>query len=132
MTLKDLLVVKAPLKTLSEKHFINFTVSRNLAWLIKAVNAECDFLAAETDKLVDTYAEKDEQGNPITLKDGSIKLKDMEAKMAFDREYANLLLVDVSDKIKKVTISEADFKSSDDLLTPLEMAMLDSLIDWVD
>ena len=130
MKLSEVLAVREPLNKLSQLHFSNFRVVRSLANLIKSVNNEVDFFNESFKKLVDSYAEKDECGNPVIVKNGNIKLKDEEAKAAFDKEYADLLNLDVSDNVHKITIYESDFKSPDDILTPIEMMNLDPVIDW--
>lgn len=130
MKLNEVLAGREPLRKLSEKHFTNFKVVRAIAGLIKEVDYEFDFFNAAFKKLVDEYSEKDEHGNPVVVQNGNIKLKDEEAKKSFDKEYADLLSLDVSDRLHKITILETDFKTTEDFLTPAEMMALDAVINW--
>lgn len=130
MKLNEVLAGREPLHKLSEKHFTNFKVARAIAGLTKEVEEETNFFNAEFKKLVDAYSEKDENGNPVVVQNGNIKLKDEEAKKAFDKEYAELLSLDVSDRVHKITVLETDFKTQDDFLTPAEMMTLDAVINW--
>ncbi len=132
MKLKNILGARDALKKLSEKHFVNFKVVRAIADLIKAINTELEFFETESEKLIKLYAELDENGQPKMLPNGLCQLKSPEDKAAFDKEYAELLNLDISDRIHPVAISEADFKTTTDLLTPLEMLALDELIEWKD
>ena len=132
MKLNEVLAAREPLNKLSQKHFSNFKVVRNISELVKSVNNEFDFFNTEFKKLIDTYAEKDEHGNPVIVQNGNIKLKDEEAKLAFDKEYKELLDLDVSDRVKVITIKETDFKTSEEFLTPGEMMALDPIINWGD
>ena len=130
MKLKELLNIREPLKQLSEKHFINFKTVRAIADLIKAINVELEFFEIESNKLVKLYAELNDFGEPKVLPNGNLQLKTPEDKVAFNKEYDNLLNLDISDKIKTITISESDFKSAAELPTPLEMSALDCIIKW--
>ena len=132
MKLNEVLAAREPLNKLSQKHFSNFKVVRNISELVKSVNNEFDFFNTEFKKLIDAYAEKDEHGNPVIVQNGNIKLKDEEAKLAFDKEYKELLDLDVSDRVKVITIKETDFKTSEEFLTPGEMMALDCIINWGD
>ena len=87
---------------------------------------------AEMQKLINIYAEKGEDGNPVILENGNIKLIDQEAKNNFDKEYKDLSETDVSDNVHKVNLCESDFRDPADLPTPAEMMALESVINWVD
>ncbi len=131
MKLKDLLEANEPLKRLSEKRFASYKKMRELVKLRKAVEQEVEFYAVEEQKAIASYAEKDESGTPVFLNDGRLRLKDMEAKIAFEKEIATLRETDV-DGITPISLSEADFRSADDLPTVDDMIALEGIIIFED
>ena len=131
MKLNDILVANEPLKRLSEKRFSSYKKMRELAKLRKAVEQELDFYAAEERKAVNAYAEVDEGGSPIFLSDGRLRLKDMEAKIAFEKEIATLRETEV-DGIVPIALCERDFRSSDDIPTVDDMIALEGIIIFED
>lgn len=131
MKLNDILAAREPLKRLSEKRFASYKKMRELVKLRKAVEQEFDFYYAEEKKAVSNYAEHDENGAPIFLDDGRLRLKDYASKQAFEKEIATLRDTEV-DGIERITLSEADFRTSADLPTPDEMIALEAFIDFED
>lgn len=129
MKLIELLQAQTPLKRLTEKNFNNYKVLRELAKLRKAVESEVEFYTEQERKAVELYAYKDDKGQPIILENGRIKLKDIEAKQAFDEEITKLRALEV-DGITKVVVEEKDFRSSADYPTPDEMLALECVIDF--
>lgn len=129
MKLIELLQAQTPLKRLTEKNFNNYKVLRELAKLRKAVESEVEFYTEQERKAVEVYADKDDKGQPIILENGRIKLKDIEAKQAFDEELTKLRALEV-DGITKVVVGEDDFRSSADYPTPDEMLALECVIDF--
>jgi len=90
-----------------------------------------EFYAAEEKKAISLYAETDDGGNPLFLDDGRLRLKDMEAKVAFEKEITTLRETDV-DGIEPITLSESDFRSADDLPTVDDMIALEGVIIFED
>ena len=131
MKLKELLEANEPLKRLSEKRFASYKKMRELVRLRKTVEQEMEFYAGEEKKAVNTYGELDEHGSPIFLDDGRLRLKDMEAKVAFEKEITTLRETDV-DGIEPITLSESDFRSADDLPTVDDMIALEGVIIFED
>lgn len=131
MKLITIVGAKEALTRLTEKHFTNFKVARKLVALRKAVDAEVEFYAEEEKKAVDLYAEKDENGNPVFLGEGRLKLKNNEAKLAFESEVKKLLDTEVDD-IEPVLLRESDFRSADDLPTPGDMIALEGFVIFED
>ena len=131
MKLNDILVANEALKRLSEKRFSSYAKMRELVKLRKAVEQEVDFYAKEETKAVNAYAEVDEGGSPIFLSDGRLRLKDMEAKIAFEKEIATLRETEV-DGIVPIALCERDFRSSDDIPTVDDMIALESVIIFED
>ncbi len=131
MKLNDILVANEALKRLSEKRFSSYAKMRELVKLRKAVEQEVDFYAKEETKAVNAYAEVDEGGSPIFLSDGRLRLKDMEAKIAFEKEIATLRETEV-DGIVPITLCERDFRSADDIPTVDDMIALEGVIIFED
>lgn len=129
MKVIELLQAQTPLKRLTEKNFNNYKVLRELAKLRKAVEAEVEFYTEQERKAVELYADKDDKGQPVILGNGRIKLKNIEAKQAFDEELTKLRALEV-DGITKVVVGEGDFRSSADYPTPDEMLALECVIDF--
>ena len=131
MKLNDILVANEALKRLSEKRFSSYAKMRELVKLRKAVEQEVDFYAKEEKKAVNAYTEVDEGGSPIFLSDGRLRLKDMEAKIAFEKEIATLRETEV-DGILPITLCERDFRSPDDIPTVDDMIALEGVIIFED
>ena len=131
MKLNDILVANEALKRLSEKRFSSYAKMRELVKLRKAVEQEVDFYAKEETKAVNAYAEVDEGGSPIFLSDGRLRLTDMEAKIAFEKEIATLRETEV-DGIVPITLCERDFRSADDIPTVDDMIALEGVIIFED
>lgn len=131
MKLITIVGAKEALTRLTEKHFTNFKVARKLVALRKAVDAEVEFYAEEEKKAVDLYAEKDENGNPVFLGEGRLKLKNNEAKLAFESEVKKLLDTEVDD-IEAVLLRESDFRAAEDLPSPGDMIALEGFVIFED
>lgn len=131
MKLIEVLNALIPLRALTEARFTSYKKSRELAILRKNVEFEVDFYAKEEKKIVDTYAEKNESGEPIILEGGRIKLKSVEAKTAFDKEITDLRNTEV-DEITKVELKESDFADTSKIPTPYELIALESVIEFLE
>lgn len=131
MKLKDILVANEPLKRLCDKRLANYKKMRELAKLFRAVKQEVEFYFVEEKKAVDIYAELDKNGTPIFLEDGRLRLKDMESKIAFEKEIEKLRDTEV-DGIEPIILCERDFRSEDDLPTVSEMLALEPLVVFED
>ena len=131
MKLRNLLEANEPLKRLSERRLASYKKMRELVKLRKSVEQEVDFYATEEKKAISLYAETDEGGSPLFLDDGRLRLKDMEAKVAFENEITTLRETEV-DGIEPITLSESDFRSADDLPTVDDMIALEGVIVFED
>ena len=131
MKLNELLTANAPLKRLSEKRFASYRKMRELVKLGKAVEGEIDFYLSEEQKAIKTYAELDGNGSPIFLADGRLRLKDMEAKIAFENEISALRETDV-EGISPITLCESDFRTTEDIPTVDDMIALEGVIIFED
>ena len=131
MKLKFIVEAKDARVRLTEKRFTDYKKLREIVKLRKAVEAEFEFYCEQERKAVDTYGEKSEKGTPAFLPDGRLKLKDAEAKAAFEKEIATLLETEVDD-FTIITIKESDFLSADDLPTPGDMLLLENVINFAD
>ena len=131
MKLKTLIEANEPLKRLTDKRFASYKKMRELVRLRKALEQEIDFYAAEEKKAVNVYAETDDKGTPLFLPDGRLRLRDAEAKIAFETEIEALLNTEI-DGISPVTLTEKDFLSSEDLPTASDMIALEAIIEFED
>ena len=131
MKLKTLIEANEPLKRLTDKRFASYKKMRELVKLRKALEQEIDFYAAEEKKAVNVYAETDDKGTPLFLPDGRLRLRDAEAKVAFETEIEALLNTEI-DGISPVTLTEKDFLSSEDLPTASDMIALEAIIEFED
>jgi len=131
MKLKNILEANLPLKRLSEKRLASYKKMRELVKLRKAVEQEVEFYATEEAKCVDAYAEKGSKGNPLFLEDGRLRLKDADAKVAFEKEISALRETDI-DGITPITLSETDFLDALDFPTTNEMIALECIINFED
>ncbi len=131
MKLIEVLNALIPLRALTEARFTSFKKSRELALVRKKVEFEGDFYAKEEKKIVEAYAEKNEAGEPIVLEGGRIKLKDIESKIAFDKEITDLRNTEVDD-ITKVELKESDFADTSKIPTPYELIALEAVIEFLE
>lgn len=132
MKITDILAASDTLKKLVNVRFSSYKATRSITILVKQCDEEIKLYMAEMQKLINIYAEKDKDGNPVVLENGSIKLIDQEAKNNFDKEFKDLSETDVSDTVHKINLSESDFRDPADLPTPAEMMALEGVVNWVD
>lgn len=131
MKLKTIIATKSALERLAEKRFSDYKKLREIVKLRKAVEAEFDFYVTQEKKAIETYAEKKSDGSPVFLEDGRIKLKDAQAKTAFETEITRLQETEVDD-IQSLVLSESDFLTASDLPTPSDMLALEGIIEFED
>lgn len=131
MKLKTIIETKPALERLTGKRFNDYKTLREIVKLRKLVEAEFDFYVEQEKKAVDAYAEKNKDGTPVFLEDGRIKLKDAQAKIAFEAELLRLQETEI-DEFKPISLSEKDFLSPEDLPTPSDMLILESIITFED
>lgn len=131
MTIKNILDIKDTVKKLLNVHFTSFKVVRNLTKTVKRFDEEIDIYTSQLQKLIDDYAEKDENGNIVTSEKGDVKIK-KEFIGDFNKAYSEMLNVEVFEDFEKIDISEKDFLYSKDLPTVSEMLVLSSIINWID
>ena len=131
MKLKFIVEAKDAIVRLTEKRFTDYKKLREIVKLRKAVEAEFEFYCDQEKKAVETYGEMSDKGTPAFLPDGRLKLKNAEAKEAFETEIKKLLDTEVGD-FKIITIKESDFLTADDLPTPSDMLLLENIIDFAD
>lgn len=131
MKLKNIIETKPALERLTAKRFKDYKKLREIVKLRKQVESEFDFYVEQEKKAIDTYAEKKKDGTPVFLDDGRIKLKDTEAKTAFEDEMLSLQNTEI-DEFKPICLSESDFLSAEDLPTPSDMLILENIITFED
>lgn len=131
MKLITVVQAKEALKRLTEKRFADFKVARKLVALRKQVETETDFYIEQEKLAVETYAEKTEDGTPVFLADGRVKLKDTTAKAAFEADIKKLMETEV-DTIAPLTIKEKDFQSDSEIPSPSDMIALEGIVNFAE
>lgn len=131
MKLNDLLSANDALNRLAEKRLSSYKKMRDFVKLCKVVEQEVAFYASEEKKAVDAYAQVDDNGSPIFLGDGRIRLKDATSKQAFEKEISALRDTEIDD-IEPLFLSENDFRSIDDLPTANDMMALEGIVIFED
>lgn len=129
MKLITILQGRDALAKLTETPFTSYKTLRELVRLKKRVDEEYEFYSTQEKRAVDTYADKTEDGQLIFVEGGRLKLKDAQAKLAFDAELTKLNETEIED-IPAVTIRESDFKSAADFPTAAEMLLLSAFINF--
>lgn len=112
------------------QRFINpveFAISYPLAKNLIAFEQELKVLNAERQKLIDKFAEKDEEGKVVMLSPVSVKIKD-ELLEEFNKEYSAFLEREVELYISTISIEEAK-KSSEAKFTIAEQVLLDFMFE---
>lgn len=129
MTYGNILTAHEVLGNLTAKRFTSFKVARQLVALRKKVDEEFDFYASEEKKLLDLYAKKNENGDPIVTEENRIQLKDEASAKAFLQKIAELRNSPV-EGIEPVVLREGDFCEAQALPTPDEMIALEGFIEF--
>ena len=129
MTYANILSARVALGNLTAKRFMSFKVARQLVALRKKVDEEFDFYASEEKKLLDLYAKKNENGDPIVTEENRIQLKDEASAKAFLQKIAELRNSPV-EGIEPVVLYEGDFCEVQALPTPDEMIALEGFIEF--
>ena len=131
MKLKKIIEAKEAVERLSNKKITDYRKAREIVKLRKAVMAEFDFYCEEEKKAIELYAEKTEEGTPAFLEDGRLKLKDADAKEAFEAQISALLET-VVDGVHPIMLAETHFRSTTDIPTPEDMIALEGIVDFAD
>ena len=129
MTYENILIAHEALGNLTAKRFTSFKVARQLVALRKKVDEEFDFYASEEKKLLDLYAKKNENGDPMITEENRIQLKDAASAKAFLQKIAELRNSPV-EGIEPVVLYERDFCEVQALPTPDEMIALEGFIEF--
>ena len=129
MKLIEILQGRDALTRLTDTHFKSYKLIRELALLKKRADEEFAFYTEQEKRIVNAYADRDEKGQIIFLDGGRVKLKDAEAKAAFESEVGKLNDTEIDD-MPVVTILESDFATASDFPTATEMLLLSELVDF--
>lgn len=127
MTINDILAAKESLAKLNAVKFNSFETTLKVYKLNTAVNAVIDVAVREQNKIIDIYAKKDEQGNPI-IEQGSYTFPNEENQTKCITEINKLRNSEITD-ISKVTISLEHISLAKDITTQ-DLLQLECLIDW--
>lgn len=124
------LLQSAPLyNKLLQTNFTSFKPPRNLMIQKKKIDNELSIYLELEKKLIDKYAKKDDNGQPIVGEDGIIEFDSEDNKAEYIREIIELKNTTI-DNFEKVTIYEDNFRNANDIPSPNEMLALEEVIDW--
>ena len=124
------LLQSAPLyNKLLQTNFTSFKLARNLLIQKKKIDNELSIYLELEKKLIDKYAKKDDNGQPIVGEDGIIEFDSEDNKAEYIREIIELKNTTI-DNFEKVTIFEDNFRNANDIPSPNEMLALEEVIDW--
>jgi hypothetical protein len=101
---------------------IAYGLSKNL----KTIDREVEILNVSRQKLIDEFAERDENGKIVMLSEIEIKLKE-ETRDEFNDKFKEFLEMDVEFDVFTISINQ--FTAADIKLTPAEMTVLDFIFD---
>ena len=130
MLIYNYLLQSAPLyNKLLQTNFTSFKLARNLLIQKKKIDNELSIYLELEKKLIDKYAKKDDNGQPIVGEDGIIEFDSEDNKAEYIREIIELKNTTI-DNFEKVTIFEDNFRNANDIPSPNEMLALEEVIDW--
>jgi sulfatase maturation enzyme AslB (radical SAM superfamily) len=98
-------------------------ISYKLAKNIKEIDDTLKVFNDEKQKLINKYAEKDENEANKIAEDGTVNIVD---SIGWNKDYKELIDIEVELKIDKINIDE--FAKTDIKITPAELNLIDYLI----
>lgn len=128
ITLKDIINVENVFKKLIKMHFVNYKISLKIALAYKDIDEKVKFYTDEEAKLVEDYAEKDDNGKVKLFGDNQIHFKNPEDSIKFHEGITSLqnTKVEIFDKF---SIDISDFKGDSCDLTPVDILILNDFIE---
>ncbi|WP_300386703.1 hypothetical protein [Clostridium sp.] len=102
---------------------LSVKVSYKLAKNIKEIDKELKLVDEEKQRLINKYAEKDEEGKNKINENGTVNIVDIEN---WNKDYKELLEIETDLKIDKISIE--DLAKSDFKITPRELTLIEYLI----
>lgn len=106
-TMSNILDLNALYPKIKDKKF-SIKTSYKFSKLFKAVSGEYDYYTNEVRNIVNRYAERDEDGNPISTKDGTGVQIARESVSIAQKELNELLSIEVEIPDITFTIEELD------------------------
>lgn len=129
MKINDILIAKESLTKLNKAKFNDFSLVYKIYKLTKQVNNVLDLVQEEQQKILETYAQKDANGN-VVIENNQYKFENTEARSKFIEEIEKLRNSEAED-IVKIDISVKDVQSAMDF-SSAELLVLDPIINWID
>lgn len=129
--LGEVLAVYAIFETLTHKHYTNFGLSFKIAKAAKELASHRDFYVGEERKIIETYAEKDKDGQVKIIDGNRIGFKDQKDAMSFNKEINELANTEV-DIFEPFELKLSDFRNGDMDLTPSDILALEGFVTFVD
>lgn len=109
-------------KDFAKYKFKTYTKSREIYELYKRIEKEYEYYIFEEQKMIETYAKKDENGLP-QIDSGKISFDTMENAQKYKNEINNLSELEI--EIKPIRVTETDLC---DIPTPEMMVALDEIV----
>ena len=129
--LSEILAVSAIFEALTHKHYTNFSLSFKIARAAKELASQKDFYIGEERKIIELYAQKDENGQVKIVNGNQISFKDQEDALKFNKDINDLANTEV-DIFEPLEIKMSDFKEGEMDLTPNDLITLDGFVVFVD
>ena len=96
--------------------------------IYKIFEDEYKFFVQEEIKLVNEFAEKDEQGKPNVYKDGTVKFDNIESKNKYEAKLSELGALKSDIQIKPIVLTEVDI--GEQIISPEIMGKLEGIISF--
>ena len=109
------------------KFRLPFAKAAGVFRVCKALDSVREFYAEEERKLLDRYAQKDENGNPRLTEKGQVLFDSYTDRDAYCSAVSELCEADCGVEITPVTLTEADF--GDQLIIPAMLDELDGIVE---
>lgn len=130
-TLAQIMAVSPIFDKLAEKHYTNFSLSFKIAKAAKELESHKDFYIKEERKIIETYAEKDDNGQVKIVEGNRISFKDQKAAMGFNKEINDLANTEV-DIFEPLELHLSDFGPGDMTFTPKDIIALEDFVKFID
>lgn len=105
-----------------------YSTARDVHKMHKTIEAEYKFFAEEEAKLINEYAEKDENGKPKVTPDGRVTFETLKNRNAYAEKLAELGKTDVKIEIPFISISAAEI--GEQLIAPETIEALEEFIEF--
>ena len=128
MTLQDILNSKQSLIKINSIKFSDFKIALKLASFAKKIDGYLETFQSEQKKVIELYAKKDENNQPIIDKNGQIEFKTAEDKINFINDMNDILSTELED-LKPITIKVSQVQTATEI-SANDLLAVSALINW--